>query len=136
MLPKNKNIKKTDEVWRRAVLKEDSIISDAIHSLNDSGMKIVLVLDKANRLIGTISDGDIRRGLLSGLDLTSHIRNIIHRNALVAPLEMGRDTVLQLMAANNIQQIPIVDDEHKILGLHLWNDVTTITARNNLMVVI
>ena len=81
-------------------------------------MKIVLVLDKANRLIGTISDGDIRRGLLSGLDLTSHIRNIIHRNALVAPLEMGRDTVLQLMAAS-IQQIPIVDDEHKILGLHL-----------------
>lgn len=80
-------------------------------------------------MIGTVSDGDIRRGLLRGLALDSSISTIVHQNALVAPLEMGRNTVLQLMAANDIQQVPVVDDQQQLIGLHLWNEVATTPER-------
>ena len=46
-----------------------SKIRDAAKSLNESCLKIVLVVDDGNRLVGTICDGDIRRGLLNGLDM-------------------------------------------------------------------
>jgi len=98
-------------------------------------MKIVLVVNKEGELQGTISDGDIRRGLLKGLDLNSCIENIIHHNALVVPPELGRDTVMQLMVANKIQQVPVVDEHEKVVGLHLWEDITTIPTRTNLMMI-
>jgi len=66
-------------------------------------------------LLGTISDGDIRRGLLKGLTLSSPITEIIHRNPLVVPPEMDRELVKQLMIANKIQQIPVVGEDRQVV---------------------
>ncbi len=128
-------ISTTEEIWRQAIIPESSTIGHAIRNLEQVAIKIVLVVDKASKLIGTISDGDIRRGLLKGLDLNSPIANIIHHNALVVPPEMAREMVMKLMAANKIQQIPVVDGQQQLVGLHLWDGITTLPARANLMVI-
>jgi len=94
-----------------------------------------MVVNDLGELEGTISDGDIRRGLLKGLDLSSPIASVIHRNALVVTPEMGREVVLQLMGANKIQQIPIVNDSRQVVGVHLWDEITTVPARPNLMII-
>ena len=125
----------TDLLWRQAILPGNSTIGQAISNLNEVAVKIVLVANEDGVLEGTISDGDIRRGLLRGLDLYSPITGVIHRNALVVPPEMGRDMVKQLMVANRIQQVPIVDEQHHIVGLHLWDEITTPQERPNLMVI-
>ena len=65
----DKNTGETEEMWRQAILPESSTIGQVIRNLDKVAIKIVLVVDEANKLIGTISDGDIRRGLLKGLDL-------------------------------------------------------------------
>ncbi len=123
-----------EEIWRKAILLESSTIRQAIHNLDEVAVKIVLVVDRENNLLGTISDGDIRRGLLRGLDLNSPIESVIHQNAIVVPSDMPRGTVLQLMVANKIQQIPMVDG-HQLVGMHLWDEMTTLPARSNLMVI-
>jgi len=98
-------------------------------------MKIVVVVNARGELEGTISDGDIRRGLLKGLDFNSPIESIIHRNALVVPPVLGRETVMQLMRVNKIQQIPVVDERQQVVGLHLWDEISTPPVRSNLMVI-
>lgn len=98
-------------------------------------MQIVVVVNERGELEGTISDGDIRRGLLKGLDLNSSIESIIHRNALAVPPELGREMVTQLMVVNKIQQIPVVDERQQVVGLHLWDEIATPTTRPNLMVI-
>lgn len=125
----------TEEIWRQAILPANSTIQQAIRNLDEVAIKIVLVVNEGTELEGTISDGDIRRGLLKGLDLSSPITSVIHRNALVVPPEMGREMVLQLMVANKIQQIPVVDEDHHVVGLHLWDKLATPPARSNLMVI-
>ena len=125
----------TEELWLQAILPESSTIGQAIRNLDQVGIKIVLVVGKGNKLIGTISDGDIRRGLLKGLDLNDSIARLVNHNALVAPPEMARDIVVQLMVANKIQQIPVVDDQQHLVGLHLWDEMSTLPARANLMVI-
>ena len=94
-----------------------------------------MVVNHLGELEGTISDGDIRRGLLKGLDLNSPITSVIHRNALVVTPEMGREVVLQLMGANKIQQIPIINESRQVVGVHLWDEITTVPARPNLMII-
>lgn len=124
-----------EELWRRAILPAGSTIQQAIRTLDQVAIKIVLVANADNELQGTISDGDIRRGLLKGLDLNSSISAIVHRNALVVPPEMGREMVVQLMLANKIYQIPVVDDSRHVIGLHLWDEITTLPVRHNTMVI-
>lgn len=126
----------TDEkIWRRALLPTTATIQDAIRNLDQVAIKIVLVVSKSGELEGTISDGDIRRGLLRGLDMGSPITTVIHRNPFVVPPEMGRETVMQLMVANMIQQIPVVDERHRVIGLHLWDEINAPQVRPNLMVI-
>lgn len=124
-----------EQRWRKAILPTNATIQQTIRNLDQVAIKIVLVVNKAGVLEGTISDGDIRRGLLKGLDLNSPIASVIHRNALVVPPEMGRDMVMQLMVANKIQQIPVVDEHRHVVGLHLWDEITTPPTRSNLMVI-
>jgi dTDP-glucose pyrophosphorylase len=124
-----------EKIWRQAILPANSTIQQAIRNLDQVAIKIVLVVNDRGELEGTVSDGDIRRGLLKGLDLNSPITSVIHRNALVVPPEMRREMVLPLMAANKIQQIPVVDEHHHVVGLHLWDEITTPPTRSNLMVI-
>lgn len=123
------------EVWPQAILPFGSSIRQAVEVLNETSLKIVLVVDANRVLVGTISDGDIRRGLLKGLELMSTIDSIVHKDALVVPPEVSREVVLRLMTANKIQQIPIVDEKKHVIGLHLWDQINSPSARANLMVI-
>ena len=121
--------------WEKALLIQNASIKDAIRCLDASSLRIVVVINKQGKFEGTISDGDIRRGLLKGLDLSSPIESVTHRNALVVPPSFGRDMVLQLMRSNQLQQIPVVDEQQRVVGLHLWSEITTPPPRDNLMVI-
>lgn len=124
-----------DNSVNKAFLTEDSTVGQAIANLNESHIKIVLVVSDDKILKGTISDGDIRRGFLNGLDINASIKSIINRDPVVVPSGIGRETALLLMSANKIQQIPILDETRRIVGIHLWDTITTIPVRSNLMVI-
>lgn len=124
-----------EPIWRKAILPPDATIQQAISNLDQVAIKICLIVNQNGALIGTLSDGDIRRGLLKGLRLDCPIEGIIHHNSFVVPPDMPRELVMQLMVANKIQQIPVVNDQRQLLGLHLWDDITTPPQRTNLMVI-
>jgi dTDP-glucose pyrophosphorylase len=124
-----------EQNWCQAILPTNATIGQVIRNLNQIGIKIVMVTNEEGILEGTISDGDIRRALLKGLNLNSPITNVIHRIALVVPPELDRELVKQLMVTNKIQQIPVVDANHHVVGLHLWDELTTPVIRPNLMVI-
>ena len=125
----------SDDIYKQAILALDSTIQDVIYNLDKVAIKIVLVVNALGKLEGTISDGDIRRGLLRGLDLKSPITSIVHHNPFVVTPEIKRETVQQLMVANKIQQIPVVDEEDHVVGLHLWDEIITPPSLRNIMVI-
>jgi dTDP-glucose pyrophosphorylase len=121
--------------WQRCLLPQSASVQGAIECLDRSALQIVLVVDDDGRLLGTVTDGDIRRGLLRGLDLASSIQTIVHSDPLVVPPLFGADAVLQLMKTNKINQLPVVDDERRVTGLHVWSLLQATQARSNLMVI-
>jgi dTDP-glucose pyrophosphorylase len=121
--------------WRAALLRSDATVQQVVRSLNDSGLQIVLIVSADDVLLGTVTDGDIRRGLLRGLELGSPVEAVMNRSPFVAPLQLGRELVLELMRANKIRQLPIVDSRGVVAGLHLLDQLLKPTERTNLMVV-
>jgi dTDP-glucose pyrophosphorylase len=123
------------ERWKEALLPEQSTLQDAIRNLDRTALRIVLVVGEDGRLHGTVSDGDIRRGLLKGLGLHEPIATVTHRTPLVVPAQLSRGAIMQLMVANKVQQIPEVDEERRVIGLHVWDELNASPKRENLMVI-
>ena len=121
--------------WRKALLPIEATIQQAIQCLDKSGAQIVLLVSDQEILAGTFTDGDIRRALLKGMTLQSPVSDIVHSNPLVAPPEMGRDMVLDLMQANRIHQLPVVNAQRRVIGLHLWDEILAPLSRPNTMVI-
>jgi dTDP-glucose pyrophosphorylase/CBS domain-containing protein len=123
------------ELWKKALLPLDSTLQEAIGCLDSGVLQIAIVVEPDGALAGTLTDGDIRRGLLRGLGLDSSIDEIVFRDPVVAPPQLGREAVLQLMQANQIRQLPIVDESQRVVGLHLLDRLITPNKRPNLMVI-
>jgi len=119
----------------KAIIPKHGLLSDAIKALTESALRIVLIVDSDMKLLGTVTDGDIRRGLLRGLNLTSSISEIINPKPIIVPISFTRDRVLQIMLQSKVYQIPVVDDESVLVGLHLRDEERAIESRSNLMVI-
>ena len=123
------------DLWRDSIVKINTPIKVAIERLNKVGIKIVLVLDDDYRLLGTISDGDFRRGILSGLSLEDTVEKIMNKNPRTASEGAGRLEILKVMTDTKILQIPIIDKNSFVVGLHLWDDISVQAKYSNIMVI-
>ena len=121
--------------WQNAILPLNTTIKDAIKSLDSSSLKIVLITNEYNKFMGTVTDGDIRRGLLRGLELGSPINDILNQNPVIANPEMNREIIEQLMSSSSINQIPIINDRKQVVGLHLLSKLSNNKARSNIMII-
>jgi dTDP-glucose pyrophosphorylase len=101
----------------------DARLVDAMRSLEGSGLEIALVMGDKGRLIGTMTDGDIRRALLKGATLESPLAPYCQRQFKSVRPGAARAEVLELMQALTLSEIPIVDQDGKLGGLHLLREM-------------
>jgi dTDP-glucose pyrophosphorylase len=132
---KNRNNFIHHSKWKDTILTTDAIIEDILKNLNKTGSRIVLIINNKQEFQGTISDGDVRRALISGLDQKTSIKKIINKNSLIVAPEIKPEIVLQLMIKNKVQQIPIINENQKITGLYLWDEVISQKKIPNTMVI-
>jgi dTDP-glucose pyrophosphorylase len=125
----------SDALWRRALLPVDATLGQTIENLNEVAIKLVLCVHEDGRLYGSITDGDLRRGLLRGLTMEDPVREIANPNPLVVPQTAERDMVRALMKANKVMQIPVVDEVGRVVGLHLWDEIDSPPAHDHVMVI-
>lgn len=104
-------------------------------SMDRSGTEISLIIDEQGRLVGTLTDGDARRALLGGADLDSPLMPHVQRNYIAVGPEAGRTEVIELMQARDIRQIPVVDRDGRVVGLHLLHALIGQTERPNWAVI-
>ena len=122
--------------WRDALLSEKATIHDAIKNLDDSKLKIILVTSSDSSFVGTITDGDIRRGLLKGLSLSDGVSLVVKKDSISVSEDMQLELVNQIMKLNQISQIPTIDSKSRVVGLYEWSASNTgIKTRENLMII-
>ena len=118
---------------RYILLSVDATIREAIERLDHSGLQIAVVVDDGI-LQGTITDGDVRRGIMRGLDLTSSVRAIMNNRPQTVHQSEGPHVALQRMRARRIHQLPVVDDDGRVVDLLLLDDLLTAEDQEALVV--
>jgi dTDP-glucose pyrophosphorylase len=116
-------------------IRPDASIIECMRSMDITGAGIALAVDSEFRLIGTISDGDVRKALVKGFPLDSSIATHINRSCFYVLPTVPRAEVLDIMQARRFEQVPIVDEQGKVIGLHLLHDILGKIARPNWAVV-
>lgn len=104
--------------WKNGSLKPNSLIKDALNVINNELSRTVVVVDDNQRLLGTITDGDIRRGLMTDLSLNSPLTKIMNRNPITANFKISRKEALEIIEQHNLLALPLMDNEI-IVGIEL-----------------
>lgn len=95
----------------------------AMHAINDNGAEVVFVVGEQDQVEGVITDGDIRRALLSGLGFDTPVSRIMNKNFISVGESVGRADALDVMRSRTIRQLPVVDKDRRLKGLHLLREL-------------
>lgn len=120
--------------WQNSVLPLHSTINQAIHVIDKSGLKVALVVDPANKLLGIVTDGDVRRGLLRHIPLNACVREIMQASPVTARGDENRDDMLRQMLLNGIEQLPVLDDAGRLIGLQTFQELNQPQRLDNTVV--
>ena len=101
----------------KVTLKIPANLKDAVVKLNESGLKILCVVDKSNRLLGTISDGDIRRSLLKNIKLNETVERVLNKKPITIYEDKDFLKVHEILTKNKISGIPVIDRSNKLKDL-------------------
>ena len=115
--------------FKKTIVNSNATINNVVKSLNISGLKIVLIVKK-NKFLGTIVDGDIRRGLLKGISLKDNIKKIINKKPITVGINVKKKEAIYLMKEHEIQHIPVLNKKKNIIGLFINTDLVESTKRD------
>jgi dTDP-glucose pyrophosphorylase len=107
----------------RICVAEDVSLRKVTELLDESGRQIIMIVDQDRRLKGTFTDGDLRRALLKGATLSDSVRGFFNGRPIASPANGGRSKAVAIMRERGIDQIPLVDDEGRIVGVESINPV-------------
>jgi dTDP-glucose pyrophosphorylase len=120
--------------WRATLVRDSATIRAAIRAIDDSALQIALVVDAERRLVGTVTDGDVRRALLRGIALDTAVAEIMNRQPAACPAGLGREAALAVMRSANVKQVPLLDPAGRVIGLEVLGDVVKRIDRDNWVV--
>lgn len=120
--------------WKRCKLSLGDTLKHALQTISDSPIQIGLVVDEKDRLIGIITDGDIRRELLRGVTLEENLLSIVNCHPVIGKYGTGKRELLNLMRMRKIHNLPLVDEENRVRDLLSVSDFVFSQQRSNLVV--
>jgi dTDP-glucose pyrophosphorylase len=121
--------------WEKALVGPETSLHDALKVIEQVGCQMALVVDQERRLLGSLSDGDVRRGLLKGLSLADKVESAMHLNPTTVLDSEDRQTALSRMRQLGVHQIPLVNKAGIVTGLTTVDDYLSATRRDNCVVI-
>lgn len=108
-------------------------IKEALKAIDKGVMQIALIVED-DRLLGTITDGDIRRGFLNGRSLTDNIEGLYNTEPLTGTPDQTREDLIQLALTRGIKQLPILDKDRRLIGIEYIDDYLSSPEKPNSIV--
>ncbi len=120
--------------WKKTILDSKTSIHKVIETIENTSMQIALIVDENKRLVGTVTDGDIRRGILKGISLSDPVQKVMKTEPVVAKKNESSEVILSMMKQLQLYSIPIVDENGCLVSLARLNKLLLTGERKNWVV--
>jgi dTDP-glucose pyrophosphorylase len=118
-------------------IQQDSSILDAMKRLTEHGIDVLLVVNTQNQVQGLLTDGDLRRGIVSGKSQNHPVRDIMSRNFI--SIKEGEDEdrafLLDMMIAQSIRHLPVIGEQSELRGIHFLSHIIGRESKPNIAVI-
>ena len=119
--------------WEDIVVKEAQSLLGTMRIIDETSLQFAVVVDENNHLLGTVTDGDIRRGILRGEGLEVPIYTIMNTTPVTAKSDLSISKYKQLMKSKKLKQLPIVNEDNQVVDV-LFLDTLQLAANKNQVV--
>lgn len=119
------------ERWKKAIISPASSLREAVEVIDAASLQIALVVDEDGRLLGTVTDGDLRRAILRDVSMEDPVERVMNKNPTTAREQDDRETLLALMRQRRLHQIPILDATWRVVGLEVLDDLLKPQPKTN-----
>ena len=103
--------------WQKILVSPEQKIRDVLQVIDKEALRIALVVDDDNFLLGVVTDGDIRRGLLKDISLHDPVSLVMYSKPSVASIESRPNEILKMMEDRKLLAIPLVNNNNQVVGL-------------------
>lgn len=107
-----------EQKWKQVLIAPDSSIRDALKIIDQASLRIALVVSKTQQLLGVVTDGDIRRGLLKNFSLDSPVSAVMNNHPVTAQNGTSRRELIKLMNEKGLLSIPLLENG-KVVDLEI-----------------
>jgi dTDP-glucose pyrophosphorylase len=121
--------------WHNAIVGPEVSIREAIGRIDASALQIALIVGESDRLIGVMTDGDVRRAILAGISLDAPVAKAMTTQFTSVGPNDDRASILSLMKQKEIGQVPVVDADGRVVGLETLVELLHTPARPNIAVI-
>ncbi|WP_433595876.1 nucleotidyltransferase family protein [Lysinibacillus xylanilyticus] len=122
--------------WQKTLVNHNHTLLDTMKIIDDSSLQFAVVVDEEQHLLGTVTDGDIRRGILRGEGLNETITSIMNPNPISARRGQKYHKYKQLMKSKMLKQLPIVDDKNRIINILFADNIETSLNKNTVVLML
>ena len=109
--------------WEKVLVGPATPLEEAVNVLDKGGLRIVIVVDENRQLLGTLTDGDVRRALLRHVPMDIAVNMVMCHTPQVAHPEWSREHVLSIMEATQLLQLPVINENRVVVGLETLHDL-------------
>lgn len=126
----------SNDSLEKCLVPETATIMDAMKAMTAGGKKIAVVVNEKRQLQGVVTDGDIRRGLLKGINMNAPVTEIMVCNPVVAKKDTAQSNLLELFRTKEVQQIPILTDNNIVHSVISIEELITLETVNQNAVIL
>ncbi|MDA3833459.1 MAG: sugar phosphate nucleotidyltransferase, partial [Spirochaetales bacterium] len=117
--------------WQKTLISPSTSIIDSMRIIDQVALQILLVTDEKKTLLGTITDGDIRRAILKGGSLEDPIENVMNTRPTAFKADESAQDMLVAMRLLKISKVPVIDDKNRVVGLEILDELLRPSPKNN-----
>ena len=121
--------------WKKIIIKPSLSILEAVEFIEKGVLKFVLVADDDYKLKGSLTDGDVRRGLLQGISLQDSVQQIMNKNPIAFRHDELKSSIMSAMKRKMINFAPLIDRNNTIVGALIVDEKVVIKRRANPVII-
>lgn len=122
--------------WQKIIVKESQTLLETMRVIDETSLQFAVVVDEENHLLGTVTDGDIRRGILRGEGLEVSISSVMNQNPSTAKMGLSMTKYKQLMRSKKLKQLPIVNEYNQIVNILFFDELQQPSNKNQVVLML